>query len=284
MPNAVQFAETVPGPTIEAVAKRARRYGCYVVCPILTLRQGVVNNSAVIVGRSGEIVGIYDKRRPVTSCADYSILEGGVAPGVGDGIFDLDFGRIGIRICFDAVFPEDWKMMAEAGVRLVLWPSAYDGGATLTSYAQLHQYWVVTSVHEKRSRIIDPCGITLLQTDSQVGMIVRDINLDFAVCHYDFNWSIPEHVLADYPGRVDVRSHYDGMFFVIEPTDPSLKVAEIRAKHGIETANQYSQRHREAYDMLQRGQVASPQAAAHGERPMHSKWPRVVVKTEEFKG
>ncbi len=108
VPDYVRFAETVPGPTVDAVAERARRHSCYVVCPIFTLRHDVVYNSAVIIGRSGEIVGIYDKRHPVTSSPDFSIFECGVTPGVGDGVFDLDFGRIAVRICFDAIFPEDW--------------------------------------------------------------------------------------------------------------------------------------------------------------------------------
>lgn len=277
-PDGTNGAETVPGPTIDAVAALARKHRCYVVCPIFTRqegdRPGTARNSAVVIGRSGEIVGVYDKRRPVTSSHDYTSLEDGIVPGTGDGVFDLDFGRIGIRICFDVGFPEDWSLLAASGVRLVLWPSAYDGGFALTAYAQLHRFWVVTSVRTTRSRIIDPCGVTLAETDPQLGIAVRDVNLDFAVCHYDFNWSVPERILSDYAGRVDVRSHWDSACFLVEPTDPSVTTASLMAQYGFETADRYFERHREAYAALQRGDTPAPQAAAHGNRPAYAKQPR----------
>src|SRR5579871_4460746 len=58
-------AETVPGPTTDAFARKAKEGGCYVVCPIRTKRDGRHWNSAVVIGRSGEIAGIYDKVHPV---------------------------------------------------------------------------------------------------------------------------------------------------------------------------------------------------------------------------
>lgn len=263
-------AETVPGPTTDAAAERARRGHCYVVCPLLTRRDGRVYNSAVILDRNGDVCGIYDKLRPVTSAHDYTVFEGGVTPGEGTGVFDLDFGRVGVRICFDAGFPEDWDLMARQDVRLALWPSAYDGGLPLALYAARHHYYVVTSVRTDRSRIIDPCGVTLAQTDGLDSIAWRDINLDFAVCHYDFNWSIPDRIRADYGDRVEFRSHPDDMRFLIEPRDPSLRTADLMAQYGLEDIRRYFDRHREAYTALARGEL-QPQCAAHGDRAMHFK-------------
>ena len=270
--SAEERAETVPGPTVEAAAERARRHGCYIVCPLLTRRDdGRVYNSAVVLGRSGEIVGVYDKRQPVTSSCDYTVVERGVTPGTSDGIFDLDFGRVGIRICFDVGFPEDWEAMARQGVRLVLWPSAYDGGQTLAAYALLHQYYVVTSVRSDRSRVIDPCGSVLAQTDPRVNVAVRDINLDYAFCHYDFNFGIPERILADYAGRVEIRSHLDDGLFLVEPNDPQITTESLRNEYGFETAQRYYERHREAYCTLRQREAPTPQSAAHGDRPVYGK-------------
>ncbi len=264
-------AETVPGPTIDSVAERARRHRCYIVCPILTSRDGRVYNSAIVVGRSGEIVGIYDKRRPVTSSADYTVLEQGITPGVSDGIFDLDFGRIGVRICFDVGFPDDWAGMARDGVRLVLWPSAYNGGRRLAAYALMHHYYVMTSVRTDRSRILDPFGMTLAETDRLLNVAVRDINLDFAVCHYDFNFSIPDRILARYGARVEIRSHEDDGLFLVEPTDPTVTTAQLCDEFGFETVQRYYDRHRSTYAALCDGNIPMPQSAAHGDRPMYGK-------------
>ena len=271
--SAADLAETVPGPTIDACAERARRARCYVVCPLLTRRgdDDRVYNSAVLLDRSGNVAGVYDKRYPVTSTPDYTRFEDGVTPGGGDGIFDLDFGRVAVRICFDVGFADDWRMLAEQNVRLVFWPSAYHGGTPLAAYAALHRYYVVTSVRTDRSRIVDPCGTLLCATDRLANVVWRDLNLDFAVCHYDFNLGIPDRLLADLGGRVEVRSHPDDGLFLVEPTDPALTTEALRAQYGFEEIRPYLDRHRAAYAALNEGRMPAPQCAAHGDRPMYSK-------------
>jgi beta-ureidopropionase len=269
--DARQFAESLSGPTITAVAERARRHGCYILCPLLTQRDGSVFNSAVLLDRAGEIAGIYDKRHPVTSSCDYTVFENGVRPGRPLPVFDCDFGRVGVQICFDAGFPEDWAELARQDVRLVIWSSAYNGGQRLQHFAAVHHYYVVTSVLTDNARIIDPCGTVLAETNGQLGVVVRDINLDFAVCHYDFNYSIPERLLAAYPGRVEVRTHWDDGLFLVEPTDPTLTIEQLQTELGFETYRQYHERHRAAYAAIERGAPVEPQPAAHGQRPMYSK-------------
>jgi predicted amidohydrolase len=91
-----EVAETVPGPTTSAVSQRARMHRCYIICPVLTKRDGKCWNSAIVFDRSGGIVGTYDKAHPVTSSSDYTVFERGITPGRDVPVFDLDFGRIGI--------------------------------------------------------------------------------------------------------------------------------------------------------------------------------------------
>ncbi|HLK60154.1 MAG TPA: carbon-nitrogen hydrolase family protein, partial [Chthonomonadaceae bacterium] len=119
-----ETAETVPGPTTDAFAQRAREHRCYVICPIRTTRAGRQWNSAVVIDRSGDILGIYDKIHPVTTSPDYTVFEDGISPGKEPCVFDLDFGRVGIQICFDAGFPETWAALAQQGAQMVFWPSA----------------------------------------------------------------------------------------------------------------------------------------------------------------
>jgi len=269
--NAAEVAEPLSGPTITAVAERARRHASYILCPILTTRDGAVYNSAVLLDRSGNISGIYDKRHPVTTSYDYAVVESGVRPGGPLPVFECDFGRIGVQICFDSGFPEDWEELARRDVRLVLWPSAYNGGGRLRHFAALHHYYVVTAVSTDNARIIDPCGTVLAETNGQVSVAVQDISLDFAVCHYDFNYSIPDRLLAAYPGRVEVRTHWDDAVSLVEPTDPTLTVAQMQADLGFESWRQYYDRHRATYAAIARGATPEPQAAAHGRRPAYAK-------------
>ncbi len=89
--------------------------------------------------------------------------------------------------------------------RMVLWPSAYDGGFPLWAYAYIHHYWVVSSTRAGHSRIIDPCGAVLHQTDSSTSVISRNVNLDYLVYHWDWNGKIADQIRAKYGDRVAVR-------------------------------------------------------------------------------
>lgn len=271
-----ELFEPVPGPTTDAFAQRAKAHRCYVICSIPTLRDGKRWNSAVIIDRAGSIQGIYDKIHPVTATNDYTLFEatheGGLSsPKDEPPVFDLDFGRVGIQICFDAGFPETWEALARKGVKAVFFPSAYDGGFPMQAYACLHHYYVITSVRTARSRIINPCGRVLAETDERLDFAIHDLNLDFAVCHYDFNWGIPDRIMDAYPGRVKLTSYRDDAHFIVEPTDPALTTEQLRAEFGFEPASQYYERHREAHAVLRAGKTPMPQQAAHGKRGQYSK-------------
>ncbi|MBS7614810.1 carbon-nitrogen hydrolase family protein [Candidatus Bathyarchaeota archaeon] len=266
-----ELAETVPGPTSGAVAQRAKKHSCYIICPIFTLREGKIWNSAIIIDRNGEVAGIYDKVHPVTSSSDYAVFEKGVTPGAEVPVFDLDFGRIGIQICFDINFPESWRKLSENGVKMVFWPSAYNGGFPLQVYAYLHHYYVVSSVCTEKSRIVDPCGVILAETDKNMSIVYRDVNLDYVVSHYDFNYSIPDKIMATYPSRVKIRSHIDEGQFLVEPADETLTTEQLQKEFGFESAFEYFQRHAKAYNRIFQDKRPVPQKAAHGERPMYEK-------------
>lgn len=265
------LAETVPGPTTEAISKRAKESDCYVICPINTKRDSKIWNSAIVIDRSGDILGIYDKVHPVTTASDYTVFEDGVMPGSSIPVFDLDFGRVGIQICFDIGFPESWEELSKKGAKMVFWSSAYNGGFPLQVYAYLHHYYVVSSVRSDKSKIIDPCGVVLAETDQHMNVICHDINLDFVVSHYDFNYSIPDMIMKSYPGRVEVRSHLDEGHFLVEPIDDTITTGQLQKELGFESTFQYHQRHREAYKLILQGKPPLVQKAAHGDRPQYSK-------------
>ena len=53
--------ESIPGPITDAVSKLARKYAMYVICPIVEDDQEKQYNTAVLIGRKGEIIGSYRK-------------------------------------------------------------------------------------------------------------------------------------------------------------------------------------------------------------------------------
>lgn len=265
---AAASAETVPGPTTDAFSAVARSAGCYILCPIHTRDGDVIHNSVVVIGRDGGIVGVYHKHCPVTTSADYTVFEGGITPGTDIPVFDLDFGRIGVQICFDLGFPENWQTLADKGARLVVWTSAYDGGFPLQAYAYIHHYWVVTSTRSQRTRIVDPCGEIVAETNPPEAVVSRPVNLDFIVSHLDWNMAIPAGIQKKYGDRVSVRQWVPGSsHFIVEPLDSAIRTEDLQKEFGFESTSLYHERHRKAYARIRAGQKPEPQKALHGNRP-----------------
>ena len=134
--------ETLEGKTITTVAVLARKHNAYIVCPLDRKEGNRRYNSAVLIDRKGRVAGVYDKVFPYWSEFDLvpPVDIGGKVP-----VFEADFGRLGIAICFDVNFPEVWQALADHGAELVVWPSAYSAGSSLQAHAINHHYYIVTS-------------------------------------------------------------------------------------------------------------------------------------------
>jgi predicted amidohydrolase len=264
-------AQELSGPAIEACASVARKLSSYIICPVLTTREGRVYNSAVIIDRAGGIAGVYEKVHPVTSRWDFSEVESGVTPGSEAGVFELDCGRIGVQICFDIGFPETWQDLADGGAELVFWPSAYDGGFPLRAYAYLHSYYVVSSVRTVRSRIIDPLGEVLECTGRRMQVASQRIDLDYMVCHSDFHWQMAAEMTRTHGADVYTRTlDEEGRFLVASDRD-DLELSALAQEWGLGSNRDYHDRHRRAYTSLRQGKEAEPQIPPYAGREPYTR-------------
>ena len=120
-PHVPELAEPVDGPTVRALQDAARTGNCYVVAGLaLTYDMaGVPFNSSVVIDRQGELLGTYDKQH-LWALERFYFRSGCDCP-----VFDTDFGRIGVMICYDMGFPEVARMLALQGADLILCPSAW---------------------------------------------------------------------------------------------------------------------------------------------------------------
>lgn len=128
-------AEPLDGPLIESFAGLARRYGTWIVAGLLTSREGKVFNSGVLFSRRGQIAGIFDKVHLAVS--EMRVTAGSTYP-----VFETDFGRLGILICWDMQYPEAARVLTLAGAELIACPTwgweniyglsrAYENGVTI---------------------------------------------------------------------------------------------------------------------------------------------------------
>jgi N-carbamoylputrescine amidase len=119
-----ELAETIPGPSTEAMKKAARKNKVVIVVPIFEKRApGVYHNSAVIINSDGKIAGLYRKMHIPDDPAFYEKFY--FAPGdLGFKSFDTNYGKIGTLICWDQWYPEGARLTALQGASILFYPTA----------------------------------------------------------------------------------------------------------------------------------------------------------------
>lgn len=111
-----QYAEPATGQTFELIARFASTHACYIAYGFPE-RADQVYNSSSLVGPEG-LVGTY---RKVHLFYKETTL---FAPGnIGFPVFDLPFGRVGMMICFDWIYPEAARSLTLQGAQVILHPS-----------------------------------------------------------------------------------------------------------------------------------------------------------------
>ena len=118
------LAETVPGPTTQALGKVAKKLKIVIVAPVFERRApGLYHNSAAILDSDGQIAGLYRKMHIPDDPAYYEKFY--FTPGdLGFRAFHTRVGRIGILICWDQWYPEAARLTALQGASILLYPTA----------------------------------------------------------------------------------------------------------------------------------------------------------------
>ncbi len=118
------LAETVPGPSTNAMKKAAKKNKVAIVVPIFEKRApGVYHNSAVIIDADGKIGGLYRKMHIPDDPAFYEKFY--FTPGdLGFKSFDTKYGKIGTLICWDQWYPEGARLTALQGASVLFYPTA----------------------------------------------------------------------------------------------------------------------------------------------------------------
>ena len=240
--------ETIEGETITALSKLAKKNNTYILSPIDRTDGKFRYNSAVLIDREGKVVFVHDKVYPYWSEFD---LTPPVSPGTNsEMVYDTDFGRIGIAICFDANFPEIWQALREKGAEMVLWSSAYSAGSQLQAYALLHHYYIVTSTYTKDCQVYDITGKRILDEKSDNITIARiTLDLDRGVYHENFNMEKLDNLLKTHGEEVEKElSMPREQWFVLRAKKPGISARLLAKKFGLEELTDYQDRSRREID------------------------------------
>ncbi|GAB4586608.1 apolipoprotein acyltransferase [Nocardia sp. IFM 10818] len=193
-----EYAEAVPGPTVERFQALARELGLVMVLPVYEQEQpGVLYNTAAVLDADGSYLGKYRKHHIPQVKGFWEKFY--FRPGnLGWPVFDTAVGKVGVYICYDRHFPEGWRALGLAGAEIVFNPSATSRG--LSSYlwkleqpasAVANEYFVgainrvgVEDLGDNdfygTSYFADPEGkfVGEVASDQNPELVVRDLDMD----------------------------------------------------------------------------------------------------------
>jgi len=240
-----QTMEPLDGPSLPAFAELARKHNTYVVLPIDRVDSaGRRFNTAVLIDRAGAAAGVYDKVFPVWMEFDHRLP---VQPGRHVAVFQADFGRLGLAICFDCNFPRVWDDLAAQDAEIVVWPSAYKGGLSLQAHAINHHYYVVTATKMNNVQVFDITGERILDERGEDGVVARvTLDLDRGIYHLDYNQAKLPGFLEKHGKDVLLeKTLADEGWFVLRARRPGVSARELARQAGLEELRTYLRRSRE---------------------------------------
>jgi N-carbamoylputrescine amidase len=118
------LAESIPGPSTDAICKIAKQKKVVVVASLFERRAaGVYHNTAVVVDADGRIAGKYRKMHIPDDPLYYEKFY--FTPGdLGFRTHDTAAGKAGVLVCWDQWFPEAARLTALAGAQILYYPTA----------------------------------------------------------------------------------------------------------------------------------------------------------------
>lgn len=175
----------------------AKKHVCLSAGTIPELADGKVYNTAYIFDREGRQIAKYRKMHLFdinVKGGQYFKESDTLTAGDEIAVFDTEFGKMGICICYDMRFPELTRMMVDAGAKVILCPAAFNmttgpmhwelmfrqravdnqvftvGTSTARNAEASYQAW-------GHSIVVDPWGKVLMQMDETEQVAVTEIDL-----------------------------------------------------------------------------------------------------------
>lgn len=194
------FSEEEGGTAYSAMKETAEKNGIYVAAgTIPEYENGRIYNTAYVFGRKGELLAKHRKMH----LFDIDI-EGGqyfkesdtFTPGKDVTVFDTEFCKMGIMICYDIRFPELSRLMVSEGAEAIIVPGAFNM-TTGPAHWELHfraraldnQCYTIgvspardmeASYHSYgNSIVVSPWGNVVNRMDEKEGFIIQEIDLDY---------------------------------------------------------------------------------------------------------
>lgn len=195
------YAEKEGGPVWQQLSGYAKQYGIYLIGGSMPEKdaEGNVYNTSYIFDREGKQIG---KHRKV-HLFDIDVKGGQtfkesdtLTAGDSDTVFDTEFGKIGVMLCFDIRFPELSRMMVNDGAKVIFVPAAFNmttGPAhwelSFRTRALDNQIYMVGCAPARdvsagyiswgHSIVTDPWGRVPDMLDEKKGILLAELDMDY---------------------------------------------------------------------------------------------------------
>lgn len=123
-PEIFDWAETIPGPSTQALAQVAKEKDVVIIASLFEKRApGLYHNTAAIIDAGGDLLGTYRKNHIPDDPGYYEKFY--FTPGdQGFKTFQTKYAKIGVLICWDQWYPEAARITALKGAEILFYPTA----------------------------------------------------------------------------------------------------------------------------------------------------------------
>ena len=184
--------EPIDGPFATLLSKNAKKCNSYVIGNFMELEGDIKFNTSILLDRKGELVGKYRKTH-LPLCE----VEDGVSPGDTYPVFETDFGRVGMLICWDISFPETIYKLRQNGAELAVNSTVGDFWPQDPVRARDNGIWVAVAGSHRLapapvppSRIFNPLGTLVAATGEESTDSFTYADIDFNRCFYQYWCSV----------------------------------------------------------------------------------------------
>ena len=126
-----EYAEPEGGETWEKCSRLAADHGIYLVSGSMPERdeEGRIYNTSYVFDRKGHQIGKHRKMHLFdidVKGGQYFKESDTLTPGDQVTVFDTEFGKMGLCICYDFRFPELARLMVDEGAQVIIVPAAFN--------------------------------------------------------------------------------------------------------------------------------------------------------------
>ncbi|MBA4742298.1 MAG: carbon-nitrogen hydrolase family protein [Azoarcus sp.] len=104
---------------LDKLSSIALEYGCAIVAPVVEADGDELVSAAVLIGPQGEVIGRQRQLHLEPEVRDT------LTPGSEFGVFETPFGRVGMLIGHDGLYPESARVLTLLGADVIAWSSAW---------------------------------------------------------------------------------------------------------------------------------------------------------------